>query len=87
MEWETKVELAKALNNGNNKDACKIILNNEMDMQAWDMFICGMDLREYNDYKCLYDKLMVVKEEFIKHAGIAETLRFSALISKIEIID
>lgn len=56
-------------------------------MQAWDMFICGMDLREYNDYKCLYDKLMVVKEEFIKHAGIAEALRFNALISKIEIID
>lgn len=44
MEWEIKVQLAKALNTGNNKEACEIILKNEMDMQAWNMFVCGMDL-------------------------------------------
>lgn len=26
MEWEIKVQLAKALNTGNNKEACEIIL-------------------------------------------------------------
>jgi hypothetical protein len=35
MEWEIKVQLAKALNTENNKEACEIILKNEMDMQAW----------------------------------------------------
>lgn len=30
MEWEQKVKLAEALNTGNNKEACQIILNNEM---------------------------------------------------------
>ena len=43
MEWEIKVQLAKALNTENNKEACEIILKNEMDMQAWNMFVCGMD--------------------------------------------
>lgn len=51
MEWEQKVKLAEALNTGNNKEACQIILNNEMDMQAWDMFLTGMDLRQYEDYR------------------------------------
>lgn len=87
MEWEIKVELAKSLNNGDNKQACDIILNNEMDMQAWDMFIVGMDLKKSQDYTPLYDKLLSVKDEYIKQAGIRETLRFGALLSKIEIID
>lgn len=87
MEWEIKVELAKALNNGDNKHACDIILNNEMDMQAWDMFIVGMDLKKSQDYIPLYDKLLSVKDEYIKQAGIRETLRFGTLLSKIEIID
>lgn len=46
MEWEQKVKLVKALNAGNNKEACQIILNNDMDMQAWDMFVLGMDLKK-----------------------------------------
>lgn len=56
MEWEQKVKLVKALNAGNNKEACQIILNNDMDMQAWDMFVFGMDLKKYDDYRCLSDK-------------------------------
>lgn len=56
MEWEQKVKLAKSLNTGNNKEACQIILNNEMDMQAWDMFLTGMDLRQYEDYRPLLPK-------------------------------
>lgn len=46
MEWEEKVKLAKALNTGNNKEACQIILNNEMDMKAWDIFLTGMKLQK-----------------------------------------
>lgn len=57
MEWEQKVKLSKSLNTGNNKEACQIILNNEMDMQAWDMFLTGMDLRQYEDYRPLLPKI------------------------------
>ena len=53
MKWETKGQLAKALNNGNNKKVCDIILSNEMDMQAWDMFVFGMDLNKSDDYMSL----------------------------------
>lgn len=84
MVWGIKVELVKALNNGNNKEACDIILNNEMDMQAWDMFISGMDLMKSSDYASLYDKLLSVKEGYIKQAEIRESFRFLALLSILE---
>ncbi len=80
MEWEIKVQLVKALNTGNNKEACEIILKNEMDMQAWDMFVWGMDLRKCEDYRCLSDKIISVKHDYIKQAGVAETLRFGMLV-------
>lgn len=80
MEWEIKVQLAKALNTGNNKEACEIILKNEMDMQAWNMFVCGMDLRKCEDYRCLSDKIISVKYDFIKQAGFLEALRFEILV-------
>lgn len=80
MEWEEKVKLAKALNTGNNKEACQIILNNEMDMQAWDMFVCGMDLTKCEDYRCLSDKIISVKDDFIKQAGFFEAWRFEILV-------
>lgn len=87
MKWETKEQLAKALNNGNNKKVCDIILSNEMDMQAWDMFVFGMNLNKSDDYMSLYDKLFSVKDEYIKQAGIGATLRFRYLLSKLGIID
>lgn len=80
MEWEIKVQLAKALNTENNKEACEIILKNEMDMQAWNMFVCGMDLRKCEDYRCLSDKIISVKDDFIKQAGFLEALRFEILV-------
>lgn len=80
MEWEIKVQLVKALNTGNNKEACEIILKNEMDMQACDMFVWGMDLRKCEDYRCLSDKIISVKHDYIKQAGVAETLRFGMLV-------
>lgn len=83
MEWEIKVQLAKALNTGNNKEACEIILKNEMDMQAWNMFVCGMDLIKCEDYRCLSDKIISVKDDFIKQAGFFEALRFEILVSEL----
>ena len=80
MEWEIKVQLAKALNTGNNKEACEIILKNEMDMQAWNVFVCEMDLRKCEDYRCLSDKIISVKDDFIKQAGFLEALRFDILV-------
>lgn len=87
MERETKEQLAKALNNGNNKEVCDIILSNEMDMQAWNMFVFGMNLNKSDDYMSLYDKLLSIKDEYIKQAGIRSTLRFRYLLSKLGIID
>lgn len=80
MEWEEKVKLAKALNTGNNKEACQIILKNEMDMQAWDMFVCGMDLTKCEDYRCLSKKIISVKDDYIKQATISDSLRFGMLV-------
>lgn len=80
MKWEIKVQLAKALNTGNNKEACEIILKNEMDMQAWNMFVCRMDLRKCEDYRCLSDKIISVKDDFIKQAGFFEAWRFEILV-------
>lgn len=34
MEWETKLELAKALNDGDNETVCNIILNNDNSKQC-----------------------------------------------------
>lgn len=80
MEWEIKVQLAKALNTENNKEACEIILKNEMDMQAWNIFVCGMDLSKCEDYRCLSDKIISVKDDFIKQAGFIEAWRFEILV-------
>lgn len=84
MEWETKVELAKALNNGDNKKVCDIVLNNDMDMQAWDMFLTGMDLRNYEEYRPLLDKIQENKSEISQNLKLREVLRMNTLLVKLE---
>lgn len=84
MEWETKVELAKALNNGDNKKVCDIVLNNDMDMQAWDMFLTGMDLRNYEDYRPLLGKIRENKSEIVKNLKLREVTRMKLLIIRLE---
>lgn len=84
MEWETKVELAKALNNGNNDKVCDIVLNNDMDLQAWDMFLTGMDLRNYEDYPPLIGKIQENKSEISQHLKLIEVLRMNTLLLKLE---
>lgn len=84
MEWETKVELAKALNNGDNKKVCDIILNNDMDMQAWDMFLTGMDLRNYEEYRPLLDKIQEEELAIVKHLKLREFLRMNTLLVKLK---
>lgn len=80
MEWETKVELATALNKGDNKNACEIVLNNEMDTQAWDMLFTGMDLSKCEDYRPLIDKIKENKRELTHNLRFREVLRMNLLI-------
>ncbi len=84
MEWETKVELAEALNNGDNQNVCDIVLNNDMDMQAWDMFLTGMDLRDYEEYSPLLDKIKENKSEIVKNLKLREVTRMKLLIIRLE---
>lgn len=84
MEWETKVELAKALNNGDNKKVCDIVLNNDMDMQAWDMFLTGMDLRSYEDYRPLLGKIRENEHVIVKQLKLREVVRMNTLLIKLE---
>lgn len=84
MEWETKVELAEALNDGDNQKVCDIVLNNDMDMQAWDMFLTGMDLRNYEDYRPLLGKIRENKSEIVKNLKLREVTRMKLLIIRLE---
>lgn len=84
MEWETKVELAEALNDGDNKKVCDIVLNNDMDMQAWDMFLTGMDLRNYEEYRPLLGKIQENKSEIVKNLKLREVTRMKLLIIRLE---
>lgn len=84
MEWETKVELAEALNDGDNQKVCDIVLNNDMDMQAWDMFLTGMDLRNYEDYRPLLGKIQENKYEIVKNLKLREVIRMKLLIIRLE---
>lgn len=84
MEWSTKVELAKALNKGENEKACDIVLNNEMDIQAWDMFLVGMDLSKTEDYRPLLNKIKESKSEISQHLKLREVLRMNTLIDRLE---
>lgn len=84
MKWETKIELAEALNNGDNKKVCDIVLNNDMDMQAWDMFLTGMDLRNYEEYRPLLGKIQENKSEIVKNLKLREVTRMKLLIIRLE---
>ena len=84
MEWETKVELAKALNNGDNKKVCEIVLNNDMDIQAWDMFLCGMDTKRYEDYLPILSKIKEERPKIEEHIKIRDFIRLITLIEKLE---
>lgn len=84
MEWETKVELAEALNNGDNKKVCDIVMNNDMDMQAWDMFLTGMDLRNYEEYRTLLGKIQENKSEISQNLKLIEVLRMNTLLVQLE---
>lgn len=83
MEWEVKVKLATYLNKGESENACELVLNNDMDLQAWDMFLTGMDLRDYEAYKPLLPKIEDAKVMISQNLGLREILRMNALIIKL----
>lgn len=84
MEWEVKVKLATYLNNGESDNACELVLNNDMDLQAWDMFLTGMDLRDYEAYKPLLPKIKDEKVMISQNLGLREILRMNDLLVKLE---
>lgn len=84
MEWEVKVKLARYLNKGESDKACELVLNNDMDLQAWDMFLTGMDLRDYEAYKPLLPKIEYAKVMISQNLGLMEILRMNVLIVKLE---
>lgn len=83
MQWKTKIELAKALNKGDNEKVCDIILNNEMDMQAWDMFLTGMNLSRPEEYKPLIDKIKENKKSISDNLRLREVIRMNSLIVRL----
>lgn len=84
MQWETKIELVKALNRGDNEKACEIVLNNEMDMQAWDMLLTGMDLCKCEEYRPILSKIKYYKSEISDNLKFREIFRMNTLINKLE---
>lgn len=80
MEWGEKVKLVTALNNGDNKEACKIVLENEMDMQAWDMFLTGMDLTKSEEYISLESKIHDNQKKINEHLGLIPCFRLNVLL-------
>lgn len=84
MEWEIKIELAKALNNGDNKKVCDIVLNNEMDSQAWVMFCTGVDLTKPEEYRPLLKKMKSLGPYTILMMGFKVFVRLCILIDILE---
>lgn len=84
MEWKIKVELVKALNKGDNEKACDIILKNDMDAQAWAMFLTGMTLIEFEEYRPLLEKIKEAESLVVSKLGLRENLRYNMLIAKLE---
>lgn len=84
MKWGAKVKLATYLNNGESDKACKLVLNNDMDLQAWDMFLTGVDLKDWEHYKPLLPKLKESKNRIIGELKMMEALRLGLLIDRLE---
>lgn len=84
MEWKMKVKLATLLNNGESDKACELVLNNDMDLQAWDMFLTGVDLRDSEHYKPLLPKLKENRNKIIGELKMVEALKLGLLIAKLE---
>lgn len=53
-------------------------------MQAWDMFLTGMDLRDYEEYSPLLDKIKENKSEIVKNLKLREVTRMKLLIIRLE---
>lgn len=83
MKWETKVELAKALNNGDNKKVCDIVLNNDMDFQALDMLLTGMNLCNYEDYRPIMCKIQENALAIMNNLRLREFMRMQILLEKL----
>lgn len=63
MEWESKVEMCKFLNNGKYKEAVEVLAKAEVwDNQTIDMFANGFLLTEIDLLKPLRDRVLSTKD-------------------------
>ena len=66
MDWNTKIEMVKALNNGNYEQAVSIFSQDEdWDSQAIDMFITGFNLSEYRLLEPLKERILNTDSEYL----------------------
>lgn len=56
-----------------------------MDLQAWDMFLTGMDLRQSEDYRSIVDKLVNNGEYIYENLGFRECLRMNLLLEQLKV--
>lgn len=63
MDWDSKVEMCKFLNNGKYKEAVEVFANaEEWDNQAIDMFANGFPLTEIELLKPLSDRILSTED-------------------------
>lgn len=64
MDWNTKIEMVKALNKGNYEQAVSIFSQDEnWDSQAIDMFITGFNLSEHRLLEPLKERILNTDSE------------------------
>lgn len=56
-----------------------------MDMQAWDIFLTGMELRQSEGYRSIVDKLVNDRKSIYENLGLREIIRMNALIKNLNV--
>lgn len=84
MEWDTKVELCNALNDGNYEEAVNIMKSNkdDIDPQAMDMFITGFNLSKYRLLSPIKD--IICNFDIQTLDSVVSRLRLSMVVDKIK---
>lgn len=54
-------------------------------MQAWDIFLTGMELRQSEDYRSIVDKLVNDSKSIYENLGFREFLRMNLLLEYLNV--
>lgn len=77
MDWNTKIEMVKALNKGNYKQAVFIFgQDKDWDPQAIELFITGFNLSEYRLLEPLKERILNTDSEYLSFRA---TLRWETI--------